>query len=157
MGRLAAFLQVRKALRLYDRGEYAAAEEALEGALAERPGLAERDQYRGILALKQGRVEEALPLLRQAYEKDEAIPAAVALGAAELLRGRGEEARRWFGRALDAFPVMFELSYHVGLSWLREKKKRKAIEVFASMLAREDEPLFQRLDRLREAAGEEGA
>jgi tetratricopeptide (TPR) repeat protein len=153
MRRLAAARRVKKALRLYDRGKYAESQEELRQALVLRPDLPEADQYHGILDLKQGRAAEALPRLRKAWEKNEDITVAVALGAAELLEGREEAARTWFQKALDAFPVLYDLDYHIGLAWLREKKGRKARVCFLRMLRREDEPLFIRLERLRNRCG----
>jgi len=149
MKRLAAARRVKKALRLYDRGEYVESQEELRLALTLRPDLPEADQYQGILDLKQGRVAEALPRLHKAWEKNEDINVAVALGAAELLEGRAEAARTWFTKALAAFPVLYDLDYHIGLAWLRERKGRKALVCFLRMLRREDDPLFIRLERLR--------
>jgi hypothetical protein len=74
----------------------------------------------------------------------------VGLGACELLRGNFDSARDRFLQALRAFPVLFELRYQIGLAWFREKKERKAREEFLLCLKMDDEPLFQRLERLRE-------
>jgi len=152
MARWKAFWEVRRALKLYDRKAYVDAEAALGRALACRPDLPEADQYRGILALKQGRLEEALGHLRRAWEKEEDIPVAVALGAAELLTGRFDEARDHFEKAIAAFPVLYDLRFHVGLAWFRQKKRRRAVAEFHRMVQGDDEPLFTRLDRLRRVA-----
>jgi tetratricopeptide (TPR) repeat protein len=151
--RLAAERLVRKALREYERKEYARSEDLVRRALALRPGLSEAEGYLGILALKQGRLEEARERLEKTAGANGDLTVQVALGAAELLSGNPSKARSWFEKALSAFPVLFEMRYHLGLAWLREKKKRKALGEFIEMFRREDEPLFLRLERLEEKIG----
>ncbi len=152
-GRIRAAMLVRAAFRRYDAGDFAGAEERVKAALALRPGLENGDMYLGILALKQGRAGEAKALLEKAYAGSADPSTAAALGAACLMLGEHAAARGFFEAAIKAFPVLFDLRYHIGLSWLLEGRRRKAVEEFHAMALREDGPLFERIKRLKDHSG----
>ncbi len=152
-GGLKSSLHVRSAMKDYEKGDYAHAEEQVKRAMAANPGLPEGGLYLGILALKQGRIAEAKGLLEHAFKQEESPTAASALGAAFLLLGEHEAARKHFEAAIKAFPVLFDLRYHIGLSWLLQGERRKALAEFHAMARKEDAPLMERMKRLRGLSG----
>ena len=147
--RLTAAWHLRRATRRYAAGDFDGALGALERSLAARPGLPLAAQYLGVIALKRNRVREAEDHLRKAGGGDgDPFVVNVALGAVELLRERYEAAEARFREALAAFPVAFEVGYHVGMAKWLSGDETGALAEFTRLLAREDEALFVRLKRL---------
>lgn len=146
-GRWIAAWRARRAVAAYERGRFAEAEAGVRHALEADPRLPDAAQYLGVLALKQGRLQEAEDHLAKAAGGDPFV-LNQALGAAALLRGRYEEADRRFAQALAAFPVAFEIGYHAGLIRFLQGDETGALTAFTRLLAREDDPLFKRLEHL---------
>jgi tetratricopeptide (TPR) repeat protein len=103
-------------------------------------------QYLGVIALKQGRLKEAEEHLLQAGGRGgDPFVISQGLGALEILRKRYDDAENRFREALEAFPVAFEVGYHIGLCRLLAGDRKGALEEFVRLLGREDEALFRRL------------
>jgi predicted Zn-dependent protease len=149
IGWILAAARLRRAGRRYEQGRYVEAARDLEDARAARPGLPLYQQYRGVLALKAGRLEEAEEALRLAEaEGGDAFTLRLAQGAAAIVRRRPGEARKRFEEALAAFPVAYETLYHVGLSRFLEGDEAGARADFVRLLGRDDEALFKRLEQI---------
>jgi tetratricopeptide (TPR) repeat protein len=86
IGWILAAARLRRAGRRYEQGRYVEAARDLEDARAARPGLPLYQQYRGVLALKAGRLEEAEEALRLAEaEGGDAFTLRLAQGAAAIV------------------------------------------------------------------------
>ena len=130
--------------------------EAYTRALEADPDLSLSSQSLGVIALKQGQLKKAEEHLLQATGRGgDPFVVAQAMGALALLNKRYDEAEKRFGEALEAFPVAFEIGYHVGLARLLGGEEGSAMAEFVRLLGREDEPLFRRLGHLGRA-GKEG-
>ncbi|GEM_PF-3276247 len=149
IGKIVASWRLRRASRRYDAGDFEGALAAVRGAMEADPGLPLASQYLGVITLKRGRLDEAADHLRRASAED-ADPFVLfqARGALAMLRKRWREAEEDFRRALEAFPVAFELGYPIGLARLMAGDEKGAFAEFVRLLSREDDPLFKRLKRL---------
>ena len=149
IGRLLAAWHTWRATRRYAAKDVEGAKEAMDRALEAGPDLPLADQYLGVLALKRGRLKEAEEHLRKASGAGgDPFVVNQAMGALEILRKRYGEAEKRFHEAFEAFPVAYEVGYHVGLSRLLGGDEKGALAEFARLLARDDEALFLRLKRL---------
>lgn len=149
IGRWIAAVRIWKATRRYAAGDLAGARGQVARALEAQPDLSLADQYLGVLSLKGGDPRDAEERLRKA-EGSGGDPFVVAqgLGALEILRKRYREGEERFAQAFEAFPVAFEVRYHIGLARLLAGDEPGAMAEFVDLLGREDEPLFKRLGHL---------
>jgi len=146
IGRLLAAWHTWRATRRYAGKDLEGAKDALDRALKACPDLPQADQYLGVLALKRGRLKEAQEhLLKAVGRGGDPFVVGQGLGAIELLRKRFGEAEKRFKEAFEAFPVAYEIGYHVGLCRQLAGDEKGSVGEFARLLAREDGPLFIRL------------
>ena len=101
--------------------QWAAAEREFEKALELNPSYANGHHWYGMMLLGIGRLADAIPRIRQAYELDPLSPIITAnLGRPFLYLRRYDEAIRQFEKALDISPD-FWLA-HLFLSWVLAAK-----------------------------------
>ncbi|MHC4598399.1 MAG: tetratricopeptide repeat protein [Planctomycetota bacterium] len=149
IGKWIASVRIWQATRRYAAGDLDGARARVVSALEADPDLPLSSQYLGVIALKQGQLKKAEEhLLRAKGRGGDPFVVAQGLGGLALLNKRYDEAEKRFGEAIEAFPVAFELGYHVGLARLLGGKEEDGRAEFVRLLCREDEPLFRRLAQL---------
>ncbi|MHC4780608.1 MAG: tetratricopeptide repeat protein [Planctomycetota bacterium] len=149
IGRWIASWHVWRATRLYGRKDLEGARNAVSRAIEIDPDLPLSAQYLGIIALKQGRIKEAEEhLMRAVGQGGDPFVVHQGLGALEIVRKRYAEAESRFKEALSAFPVAYEVGYHIGLARFLSGDEAGAFSEFLQVLSREDDPLFKRIGRL---------
>lgn len=93
-------------------------------------------QGMGLVALYQGRTEDAVSLLRRAVGRDpSAWHAWVGLGRAYAEERRQEEARAAFARAGDVAPRRAEVLNDLGMSYLTQNDPKRALTQFEQALS----------------------
>ncbi len=90
-----------------------------------------RKLQEGMILVREGRLEEALALLRQAVASEpDFTRAMIALGFALIEMGKGDEARAELQQVLDLDPKSGAAYNNIGLSFLREGKIDQAVANF---------------------------
>lgn len=112
----------------------------LFAAVAKAAGSGGRDprllQGRGLVALRQGKTDEAIDLLRQSVEADPALWRAwTGLGRAYAEQGNSRRAHDAFARAEKAAPSPAVVINDMGMLSLRDKNPAAALETFQRALA----------------------
>ncbi|MHC4778660.1 MAG: hypothetical protein ACYTFG_08820, partial [Planctomycetota bacterium] len=117
IGSLIAAVRIWKATRRYEGGDLPGARALVLSAMEANPRLPMAEQYLGVIALKEGKLAQAEDhLLRAEGQGGDPFIIAQALGALAIVKKRYEEGEKKFLESIDAFPVAFELWYHVGLA-----------------------------------------
>ncbi|GIW39532.1 MAG: hypothetical protein KatS3mg076_0109 [Candidatus Binatia bacterium] len=119
-------LEFSRALAAYRQGEDERAERLFGAVLQESPRHAGALYYRGLLRLRQGRVEEAANDLAAAYDIRPDLPVASTLAFVYFRAGNAREARRWLARVSEEDPNAGRAALLAATLALRERDWQEA-------------------------------
>jgi len=105
----------------------------------------------GIAAFREGRVDEAVRLLREATSRDPRnYRAYLVLGAAHIQRGEHEDAIDAFEAAREVQPNLAHIHYNLGLAYQKAGRPQEAVAAFRAAL--EADPSYQKAREALERA-----
>jgi tetratricopeptide (TPR) repeat protein len=92
--------------------------------------------YLGLAVRDQGRLEEALGIMREAQQRNpESFNATLHLGILNLILGHREEARPWLEKAIELNPYSGEPLFVLGTLMEDEGERAKALDLYDRALA----------------------
>lgn len=146
-------------------GEARAAEASYRRALELRPGFDAAQLALGNGLRRQGRIDEAIDILRQAAgagSNDQRARALVALGHAQIVASQREEAAHSFDRAIEYAPAAVEIRVGAARAWMNTGQHtdvRRAVGLLerAALMAPDVAPIYSALGRAREKLDEVAA
>jgi tetratricopeptide (TPR) repeat protein len=127
--------QFETAMAALDRGETAQAEVLLKPLQARHPDLYPINESLGLLYAGQGRMEDALPLLKAAVNEQPTSDVAHAnLGSTYYKMGKDADALRELEQAAKLKPDNAATQQSLGELWMRKKQPEQAARAFAAAL-----------------------
>ena len=136
------------AMAAEDRGDMEKAESLLRSLHSQHPGIFAVDESLGLLYVKQGRFNEAIPLLKTAAgEQSDSDTAHANLGAAYFQMKRNKEALAEFQVAARLNPKNAATQESLGRLLMEEHRPAQAADAFAAALALNPEKYDLVLDR----------